>query len=133
MAPAASVPTVDIEQGQITYASTCAEPLAAELIPLVPEWAKDQGFQGNEQALAGARLFAESGCLNCHTYLGQGNGILGAPNLSEIGKTNDASFFVTYITNPAQFGNRVMGSYAYLGQQNMQALGAFLAASDGPK
>jgi hypothetical protein len=28
IAPVASVPTVDIEHGQITYASTLAEPLA---------------------------------------------------------------------------------------------------------
>jgi menaquinol-cytochrome c reductase cytochrome b/c subunit len=113
--------------------ATAKEPLAAELLPLVPKWGQAQGFQNDKQALAGARLFAGSGCLNCHTYLGQGNGILGAPNLSAIGKSNDAAFFVRYITNPAAFGNKVMGSYAYLGQQNMQEIGAFLAASDGPK
>jgi cbb3-type cytochrome oxidase cytochrome c subunit len=113
--------------------ATAKEPLAAELLPLVPKWSQEQGFQNDKQAVAGARLFAQSGCLNCHTYLGQGNGILGAPNLSEIGKTNEADYFVRYITNPAAFGNRVMGSFAYLGQQNMQEIGAFLAASDGPK
>jgi len=34
---------------------------------------------------------------------------------------------------PAQFGNTVMGSYAYLGQENLAALGEFLAASKGTK
>ena len=45
----------------------------------------------------------------------------------------DAEFFVQYLTNPAAFGNNVMGSYSYLGDENLAALGAFLAASDGPK
>jgi hypothetical protein len=39
---------------------------------------------------------------------------------------------VQYLTNPAAFGNTVMGSYSYLGQENLQALGAFLEASKGP-
>ena len=67
------------------------------------------------------------------TGLNACNTCMRAPNLSAIGKTNDAAFFVQYITNPAAFGNKVMGSYSYLGQQNMRAIGAFLAASDGPK
>jgi cytochrome c553 len=112
--------------------ATAKEALGSELILLVPSWAEQQGFTGNKEAEAGAKLFAQSGCLNCHTYLGQGNGILGAPNLSAIGESNDASFFVQYLTNPAAFGNQVMGSYAYLGADNLAALGAFLAASDGP-
>ena len=81
----------------------------------------------------GAKLFAQSGCLNCHTYLGQGGGNLGAPDLSAIGATNDAAYFVQYLTNPAEFGNTVMGSYSYLGAENLAALGAFLAASKGPQ
>ena len=50
-----------------------------------PQWAEEQGFTGNEEAGSGATLFAQSGCLNCHTYLGQGDGNLGAPDLSAIG------------------------------------------------
>jgi len=53
------------------------------------------------------------------------------PDLTAIGATNDASYFVQYLTNPAAFGNTVMGSYAYLGQENLAALGEFLAASKG--
>jgi hypothetical protein len=111
--------------------ATAKEALGSELILLVPSWAQEQGFVGNEEATAGAELFAQSGCLNCHTYLGQGAGNLGAPDLSEIGQTNDAAYFVRYLTNPAQFGNTVMGSYSYLGVQNLEALGAFLEASKG--
>jgi len=97
----------------------------------VPDWAAEQGFTDNAEAVKGAELFAESGCLNCHTYLGRGAGNLGAPDLSEIGQTNDAAYFVRYLTDPAAFGNTVMGSYAYLGQENLDALGAFLEASKG--
>ena len=99
----------------------------------MPTWADEQGFTGNEEATKGATLFAQSGCLNCHTYLGSGGGNLGAPDLSAIGASNEASFFVQYLTNPAAFGNNVMGSYAYLGQENLAALGAFLEASKGPQ
>ena len=36
----------------------------------------------------GAQLFAESGCTNCHTYLGSGVANLGAPDLSGGRKPN---------------------------------------------
>src|SRR5215471_14373680 len=113
--------------------ATANEALGSELVLLVPKWAHQQGFEGKELPTKGATLFAQSGCLNCHTYLGQGAGQLGAPNLSAIGKTQNAKFFVQYVTNPAAFRNKVMGSYSYLGQANLNALGAFLAASKGPK
>jgi menaquinol-cytochrome c reductase cytochrome b/c subunit len=129
----AAVLTV-LSMAVLTYkGATATEALGSELVALVPEWSQEQGFADDKQAVAGATLFAQSGCLNCHTYLGQGAGNLGAPDLSEVGKTNDAKYFVQYITNPAAYGNTVMGSYAYLGQQNLAALGAFLAASDGKK
>jgi menaquinol-cytochrome c reductase cytochrome b/c subunit len=125
-----------ISMGVLTWkGATAKEALGSEIIAAgtVDEWAEAQGFADNEAAVAGATLFAQSGCLNCHTYLGQGGGNLGAPDLSAIGATNDQAFFVQYLTNPAAFGNQVMGSYAYLGQQNLQALGAFLEASKGGK
>jgi menaquinol-cytochrome c reductase cytochrome b/c subunit len=111
--------------------ATAKEALGSELVALVPAWAEEQGFADNEQAIAGAELFAQSGCLNCHTYMGSGSGTLGAPDLTEIGQTNDAEYFVRYLANPAQFGNTVMGSYSYLGQENLEALGVFLEASKG--
>jgi len=133
VAMVAAVLTV-ISMGVLTWkGATAKEALGSELVLLVPKWAQEQGFQHNEKAVKGATLFAQSGCLNCHTYLGQGAGQLGAPNLSSIGKTNDAAFFVQYLTNPAAFGNTVMGSYSYLGEENLSNLGAFLAASDGAK
>lgn len=131
VAMVAAVLTV-LSMGVLTYkGATATEALGSELVGLVPAWSEEQGFTGQEQPEAGATLFAQTGCLQCHTYLGTGAGNLGAPELSEIGQTNDAAYFVQYLSNPAQFGNTVMGSYAYLGQENLQALGAFLEASKG--
>jgi menaquinol-cytochrome c reductase cytochrome b/c subunit len=125
---------VVLSMAVLTYkGATAEESLGSQLLAdRVPqEWAQEQGFAGDPQAEAGAELFAETGCLQCHTYSGYGSGNLGAPDLSEIGQANDAEFFVRFLSNPAAFGNEVMGSYAYLGQENLRALGAFLAASDG--
>jgi mono/diheme cytochrome c family protein len=131
VAMVAAVLTV-ISMGVLTWkGATAKEALGSELILYVPSWAEEQGFADNEEAVKGAELFAVSGCLNCHTYLGQGAGTLGAPDLSAIGQTNDAAYFVRYLSNPAAFGNTVMGSYSYLGEANLAALGEFLASSDG--
>jgi menaquinol-cytochrome c reductase cytochrome b/c subunit len=133
VAMVAAVLTV-LSMGVLTYkGATAEESLGSTLIAdgVPQEWAQEQGFVGNERAEAGATLFAETGCLQCHTYLGFGAGNLGAPDLSEIGQTNDAAYFVQYLSNPARFGNTVMGSYAYLGEENLAALAAFLEASKG--
>jgi menaquinol-cytochrome c reductase cytochrome b/c subunit len=133
VAMVAAVLTV-LSMGVLTYkGATAKEALGSQLIAdRVPqEWAEKQGFAGNQQAEAGAQLFAEAGCLQCHTYMGSGAGSLGAPELSEIGQTNDAAGLVQYLSNPARFGNTVMGSYSYLGEENLAALGAFLEASKG--
>jgi cbb3-type cytochrome oxidase cytochrome c subunit len=120
--------------GVLTWkGATAKEALGSELILLVPSWAEEQGFADDPEAVKGAELFAQSGCLNCHTYLGQGAGNLGAPDLSDIGQSRDAAYFVRYLTDPSAFGNTVMGSYFYLGQENLDALGAFLEASKGPQ
>lgn len=123
-----------ISMAVLTYkGATAEESLGSELIAQgVPEeWAQAQGFAGNEQAEAGARLFAQTGCLQCHTYLGRGTGNLGAPELGDVGGRYDRATLVRYLANPAQFGNTVMGSYAYLGEENLEALAAFLDASTG--
>jgi cytochrome c553 len=135
VAMVAAVLTV-ISMAVLTYkGATAEESLGSQLIAdRVPnEWAQEHGFAGDARAEAGAELFAETGCLQCHTYSGFGAGNLGAPELSDIGQTNDAEYFVRYLSNPAAFGNTVMGSYSYLGEENLAALGAFLAASDGEK
>ncbi len=127
----AAVLTV-ISMATLTWkGATATEALGSELILLVPEWAEEQGFADDPVAVRGAELFAVTGCLNCHTYLGQGSGTLGAPDLSDVGDRYDVPTLVRYLTNPAEFGNTVMGSYAYLGEENLQDLSTFLNASTG--
>jgi menaquinol-cytochrome c reductase cytochrome b/c subunit len=126
---------VVISMGVLTWkGATAKEALGSEIIAAgtIDEWAERQGFTGNEAAIAGATLFAQTGCLNCHTYLGEGNGNLGAPDLSETGASDRGiEFFKSYVSNPAQYGNNVMISYAYLGDENLTNLATFLDASRG--
>jgi hypothetical protein len=126
---------VVISMATLTWkGATAKEALGSELIAAgkPEEWAEKQGFADNPTAVAGAKLFAESGCLNCHTYLGEGNANLGAPNLSDIGASGrGVDFFKSYVSNPAQYGNNVMISYGYLGDENLTKLATFLDASRG--
>ncbi len=126
---------VIISMATLTWkGATAKEALGSELIAAgkPQEWAEQQGFADNPTAVAGATLFAESGCLNCHTYLGEGNANLGAPNLSDIGASGrGVDFFKSYVSNPAQYGNNVMISYGYLGDENLTKLATFLDASRG--
>jgi len=94
----------------------------------------EQGFEGNAAAEAGAKLFAQAGCLNCHTYLGTGSSNQGAPDLSEVGtRRTGVDTFKAYLNNPAAFGNHVMSSYSFLGDENLTNLATFLNASKGPQ
>ena len=125
-----------LSMGVLTYkGATAKESLASEVVSAVPTWAKREGFSGNPQAVAGAKLFAQSGCTACHTYLGTGSSNLGAPDLTAIGKGNQgAKFFSDYVANPRAFGNKVMPVFGNLGStQNITNLGIFLSVSKGPK
>jgi cytochrome c553 len=129
---------VIISMGILTWkGATAKESLGSELVTLVPDWAEAQGFADNEAAVAGATLFAESGCMNCHTYQGAGTPNLGAPDLSEIGKSNrGVDYFVRYVSNPADFGNNVMQPYSAefggaLTEEQLRQIGEFLNASRG--
>jgi menaquinol-cytochrome c reductase cytochrome b/c subunit len=118
--------------GVLTYkGATAKEPLAAENLVLVPKWAKQQGFAGNTAAVDGAKIFAQVGCMNCHTYLGAGASNLGAPDLSKIGKTSNRGVagFANYVSDPSKFGNNVMPQFSDLGKENLTKLGTFLQSS----
>src|SRR5205814_1027456 len=74
---------VVISMGTLTWKGAVAkESLGAENLVHVPAWAASEGYANDPQAVAGAKLFAQSGCMNCHTYLGAGSSNLGAPDLS---------------------------------------------------
>jgi len=126
---------VVLAMGTLTYkGATAKEALASEIIEAVPTWAERQGFTGNTEVTQGAEVFAVSGCLQCHIYLGTGGGLLGAPDLTAIGDGGRSEADLQrYVANPAEFGNTVMQPYAGLGEENLQKLAAFLAASKGPK
>jgi cytochrome c553 len=122
-----------LSMGVLTYkGATARESLGSELVAEIPRWAQEQGFAGNAEAERGARIFAVAGCANCHTYLGDGTSNAGAPDLSEIGSSGrNVEGFVSYISDPSQFGNNVMPKYEQLGEQNLRALATFLLASKG--
>src|SRR4051812_22041937 len=94
---------VVISMGVLTYkGATAKEALGTELLEQVDVWADEQGFQDNEEAVQGARLFAVSGCLNCHVYLGDGGQNLGAPELTAEGAKNKGiEFQVRHLKCPA--------------------------------
>jgi menaquinol-cytochrome c reductase cytochrome b/c subunit len=126
---------VVISMGVLTYkGATARESLGSETIEAVPEWAQKQGFADNADAVAGAKVFAVAGCLQCHLYLGTGSVNLGAPDLSAIGADDKGvDYFKRYVTNPAEFGNQQMPPFAGLGEENLQKIAVFLDASKGPK
>jgi cytochrome c553 len=125
---------VVLSMGELTYkGATAKEALASEVVQAVPTWAHRQGFAGNADAIAGAKIFASSGCTACHTYLGTGSSNQGAPDLSAEGtKGRNKQFFMQYIRDPSKFGNNIMPKFGFDDQQLSQ-LAAFLMASKGPK
>jgi mono/diheme cytochrome c family protein len=120
--------------GTLTYKGAVAkESTPSESLAMVDSWAASGGFTDNAAAVAGAEIFAQVGCQNCHTYQGSGGSI--GPDLTAIGKTSNRGVegFATYVANPADFGNTKMPSFSDLGQDNLAKLGAFLQASQGSK
>jgi menaquinol-cytochrome c reductase cytochrome b/c subunit len=127
---------VVLSMGVLTYkGATAKEALGSELVGHVPQWAKKQGFENNPEAIAGAKLFAQSGCLNCHTYLGEGGHNLGAPELTAEGAKNKGiAFQVAHLKCPACVNpGSPMPSFAGLGEQRLTQIAHFLEASKGPK
>ncbi|HYZ77177.1 MAG TPA: hypothetical protein VE596_07350 [Gaiellaceae bacterium] len=95
---------------------------------VVARWARAEGFADNPHAVAGAKVFATSGCLACHGYLGGGSQ---PGDLTAIGRRGQGvRFFEAYVAEPEKFGNRVMPRYD-LGSQQLHDLAVFLAASRG--
>jgi len=126
---------VIISMGTLTWkGATAEESLGSENLLLVPSWAKQQGFADNQQAVAGAKVFAQLTCMNCHTYLGAGSSNFGAPDLSNEGtRGKSVDDLVAYISDPAKFGNTIMPSFADIGTTNLHQLAIFLDASKGGK
>jgi len=127
---------VIVSMGVLTYrGATAKEALGSEIVGHVPAWAAKEGFTGNQQAVAGAKLFAVAGCLNCHTYNGDGGTNLGAPELTAEGaKNRGLAFQVEHLKCPAcKRPGSPMPSFAGLGEVRLKHLAAFLEASKGTK
>jgi menaquinol-cytochrome c reductase cytochrome b/c subunit len=125
-----------VSMGVLTYkGATAKEALGTEELLNVPTWAKKEGYTGNAEAIAGAKLFAQIGCLNCHTYNGSGAGNLGAPDLSAEGaKGRGIKFQIAHLKCPSCVrAGSPMPSFALQGAVNLQALATFLEASKGGK
>jgi menaquinol-cytochrome c reductase cytochrome b/c subunit len=125
-----------LSMGVLTYkGATAQEAIASEVKAAIPSWEKKQGFAGNKQAVAGANLFAESGCTNCHTYLGTGSTNLGAPDLSAEGaKGKGIQFQIDHLKCPSCVNpGSPMPPFAALGEANLRLLATFLEASKGPQ
>ena len=127
---------VVISMGVLTYkGATAKEALGVENRALVPKWAATEGYAANPQAIAGAKLFAVAGCMNCHTYLGAGTSYPGAPDLTAEGaKSKGIAFQIAHLKNPAALNaGSSMPSFAPLGDARLTSLATFLEASKGKK
>jgi menaquinol-cytochrome c reductase cytochrome b/c subunit len=123
-----------LSMGVLTYkGATAEEPLGKELLTAVPGWQKAEHLPAN--ALPGAKLFAQSGCLNCHTYVNVGGAQLGAPNLTDEGSKNKGvAFQIAHLKCPPCVNKgSPMPKFADLGQSNLRKLALFLEASKGVK
>jgi len=120
--------------GVLTYkGATAKEALGSELLADVPHWVQQEHLP--QSAVPGAKLFAQSGCLNCHTYLGVGSANLGAPNLTDIGSKNlGVDFQIRHLKCPACVNpGSPMPSFAAFSDQQLRQLAVFLEASKGTK
>ena len=125
---------VVISMGVLTWkGATATESLASENIKKVPEWVKKNNLP--PEAIPGAKLFAQVGCLNCHSYLGTGGGYAGAPDLSSIGsKGLGVKFQIDHLKCPSCVNpGSPMPSFSALGDDRLRQLAIFLEASKGGK
>jgi menaquinol-cytochrome c reductase cytochrome b/c subunit len=111
--------------------ATAKEALASEEILNVPSWVKAEKLP--PAAVPGARLFAESGCTACHTYLGSGGAQLGAPDLSSIGAAKlGIDFQIRHLKCPSCVNaGSPMPKFESLGETRLHQLAVFLEASKG--
>ena len=129
---------VAVSMGVLTYkGATVQEARSADAEAVVREWTERNNLPAGD-AREGAAIFVETGCMQCHTYLGAGSANLGAPELTAIGAQGgkDRQYFARYVANPRQFGNTNMPIYGEefggsLNDEQLNAIGVFLEASKG--
>ena len=120
--------------GVLTYkGATAKEALPAENLAKVPEWVKLQGLSKTGEE--GAKIFAQAGCMGCHTYLGAGASNLGAPDLSAEGaKGRGIDFQIAHLKCPSCVNpGSPMPPFTSFTDEQYQQLATFLEESKGPK
>jgi quinol-cytochrome oxidoreductase complex cytochrome b subunit len=125
-----------VSMGVLTYkGATAKESLGSENVLNVPHWTKAEGFASNKVAVAGATLFAQIGCLNCHTYNGAGGSNLGAPDLTAEGaKGRGIKFQIAHLKCPScVHPGSPMRPFNLLPETYLLQLATFLEASKGDK
>ena len=120
-----------VAMGVLTYKGATARGIDRLRAPRSrADWAEQQGFAGNADAVEGAEIFAKAGCANCHTYLGAGTANVGAPDPSNIGAQRPERGLLRPLRRqPAEFGNTVMRRSSSSARRTK--LAAFLVASKG--
>jgi cbb3-type cytochrome oxidase cytochrome c subunit len=120
--------------GILTYkGATAQESLAGENVALVPEWVQQQGL--SDAGEQGATIFAQAGCMNCHTYLGAGSTNLGAPDLTTEGsKGKGKQFQIDHLKCPSCVTpGSPMPAFPDFTNEQYDQLATFLEESKGPK
>jgi menaquinol-cytochrome c reductase cytochrome b/c subunit len=120
--------------GVLTYkGATAKESLGGENLALVPQWVQQQGLSAD--GAEGAKIFAQAGCMGCHTYLGAGSPNLGAPDLSEEGaKGRGEEFQISHLKCPSCVNpGSPMPPFTNFTDEQYQQLAAFLEESKGPQ
>ena len=134
--PVAVVATLLVvaSMGILTYkGGTVEEALATEVVEEVPNWMREQNLP--QEARLGATLFAESGCLNCHTYLDQGTPNLNAPDLTEEGQLGRGEDWqIDHLKCPSCVTpGSAMPPYPNFTDEQYRSLALFLEGSKGPQ
>jgi menaquinol-cytochrome c reductase cytochrome b/c subunit len=120
--------------GVLTYkGATAEESLVSENLVLVPQWVQQQNLSADGEE--GAKIFAQAGCMGCHTYLGAGSPNLGAPDLSDEGsKGRGEEFQIAHLKCPSCVNpGSPMPPFPSFTDEQYQQLAAFLEESKGPQ
>ncbi|HUC35042.1 MAG TPA: c-type cytochrome [Gaiellaceae bacterium] len=120
--------------GVLTYkGATAEESLGSENLQDVPRWVQVQGLSTDGEE--GAKIFAQAGCMGCHTYLGAGSPNLGAPDLTAEGaKGRGEEFQIAHLKCPSCVNpGSPMPPFPNFTDEQYQQLAAFLEESKGPQ
>jgi quinol---cytochrome c reductase cytochrome c subunit, bacillus type len=118
-----------ISMGVLTYKGATAEEAGGGALAKVPEWMQTYNLPAN--AREGLVLFATAGCLNCHTYDGEGASV--GPELTEEGTRNRGiQWQIDHLECPSCITpGSAMPPFKKLGEDNLRKLAIFLEASKG--